>query len=168
MKHIKLFEEVASELISDDIQSSEVKKMSKDEFFNLMDKFKMNGEVEKMVTLTQMFLYYNPNFLKGAEGDFDVNVVNRMKKYLESMPDRSQEWMDMEKIIRLEGDLTRQKQMPISSDSLIKSLELDKRGLEAKLQSIERQIKSLESDKRGLEAKLQSIERQINTIKAGR
>jgi len=145
MKHIKLFEQVASELISDDIQTSEVKKMSKDEFFNLMDKFKMNGDFEKMVTLTQMFLYHNPNFLR----DFltDVETVDKMEKYLESIPDKSQERMDMEKIIHLERDLTRQKGMRISSDTL---------------------IKSLESEKRELEAKLQSIERQINTIKAGR
>jgi SMC interacting uncharacterized protein involved in chromosome segregation len=70
-----------------------------------------------------------------------------MEKYLESIPDKSQERMDMEKIIHLERDLTRQKGMRISSDTL---------------------IKSLESEKRELEAKLQSIERQINTIKAGR
>ena len=74
MKHIKLFEQIASELPKV-FSTEEIKNMTQDEFFELMEMYYREPNPDQAFTLLQVWTKAHP----GVEND--MNWFNRLGKY---------------------------------------------------------------------------------------
>ena len=77
MKHVKLFEQFSS--LPVDYTKEQIEKMSKDEFFKALEKYKLADDVEQAITLSSIWLHANKSSFT------DLDFINKLAGYADFM-----------------------------------------------------------------------------------
>ena len=77
MKHVKLFEQFSS--LPVDYTKEQIEKMSKDEFFKALEKYKLADDVEQAITLSSIWLHANKS--SWTDSDF----IDKLADYVDYM-----------------------------------------------------------------------------------
>ena len=124
MKHIKLFEQIASELPKV-FTTEEIKNMSQDEFFRVMEMYYREPNPDQAYTLLEIWIVAHPEARNNSEW------LNKMNKYFNFIDKpvysdggkgRTRNMIDLERVLSLER-----------SDDAIKDLSMEIQRDEEKL-----------------------------------
>ena len=77
MKHVKLFEQFSS--LPVDYTKEQIGKMSRDEFLNALEKYKLADDAEQAITLSSIWLHAN------KEAVWDRDFVDKLAGYADFM-----------------------------------------------------------------------------------
>ena len=77
MKHVKLFEQFSS--LPVDYTKEQIEKMSKDEFFKALEKYKLADDVEQAITLSSIWLHANKSSFT------DLDFIDKLAGYADFM-----------------------------------------------------------------------------------
>ena len=87
MKHVKLFEHFSS--LPVDYTKYQIEKMSKDEFFKALEKYKLADDVEQAITLSSIWLHANkPSWT-------DSDFIDKLADYVDFMMPTAQNKRDI-------------------------------------------------------------------------
>jgi len=112
MKHVKLFEQFSS--LPVDYTKEQIEKMSRDEFLNALEKYKLADDAEQAITLSSIWLHAN------KEAVWDRDFVDKLGDYMDFMMPTIQNKRDIIDAIQ-KGDYDKElaiKRIPESERSI--------------------------------------------------
>lgn len=134
MKHVKLYEHFSS--LPVDYTKGQIEKMSKDEFFKALDKYKLAGDAEQAITLSNIFFHANKPYL------YDVDLIVKFGDYVDFMMPTVQNRSDMMDAIKKEENDRKSREL---APKRIPELERSIKHYETMLASAKNQLEKLKS-----------------------